>query len=194
VSSRVADEYFVREWFSSVSETTSIRSVPLEVPLVKAAVGVVLRNPLAGLPFEQDLSGLTGPSHLIGTELGRRAVALLGGRSVEGYGKGALVGLDGEQEHGVACITSVFGDAFREQVGGGKAWISSVSKLAGPGQSIDIPLAYKDEIWVRSHYDAMTLWIPDAPRGDEIVICVAVSSGARPLSRVGGMTVAEANK
>ena len=101
------------------------------------------------------------------------------------------MGLDGEQEHAVACITTVFGDAFRRQVGGGRAWISSASKIASAGTSLDIPLAYKDEVYVRSHYDAIELCIPDAPRADEFVICVAVSTGPRPFHRVGGMTAEE---
>jgi len=111
---------------------------------------------------------------------------------VESYGKGGLVGFAGEQEHVVACVTSVFGDALRIAVGGGRAWVSSATKSSAAGAQIDIPLAYKDEIWVRSHYDAMTITIPDAPRPDELVIIAAVATGGRLNARVGGMTVAEA--
>ncbi len=70
-----------------------------------------------------DLSKLVVPSAKLGRELGRRAVTLLGGRPAESYGKGGVAGTAGEQEHVVACITTVFGDAFRAAVGGGKAWI-----------------------------------------------------------------------
>ncbi|WP_210505452.1 amino acid synthesis family protein [Naasia sp. SYSU D00057] len=182
--------YRVRAFHSFVSETVREVGPAPEQPLVKAAVAVVLENPFAG-QWVEDLSPLTAPSASIGTELGRRAAELLGGRPVESYGKGGLVGLNGEQEHVVACITTVFGDALREAVGGGKAWISSASKVAAAGTQIDIPLAYKDEVYVRSHYDAMTIALPDAPRPDELVIIVAVATGGRPNARVGGMTAAD---
>jgi hypothetical protein len=185
------DHYHVRRWHSMVQEITEVEGVALELPLIKAAVGVVIRDPFAGAGFVQDLSSLTEHSALIGHHLGKRAVALLGGRPVESYGKGGLAGTSSAQEHVVACVTTVFGDAFREEVGGGKAWISSATKTAGVGASLDIPLAYKDEVYVRSHYDAITFTIPDGPFPDEFVVCVAVSSGPRPHHRVGGMSMSE---
>ncbi len=187
----VGSAYRVRQWASFVQEIEHGGGPRPAQPLVKAAVGVVIANPFAG-QWVEDLSPLTIPSASLGTELGRRAVALLQGQPVEGYGKGGMVGTAGEQEHAVACITTVFGDAFRAAVGGGAAWISSASKVVGAGASIDIPLAFKDELYVRSHYDAVTLTIPDAPRPDEIVICVAVSSRGRIHERVGGISREEA--
>ena len=184
--------YKVRAWHSFVQETVHELGPAPEQPLVKAAVAVVFQNPFAGR-WVEDLSLLTAASADLGTELGERAVALLGGRPVESYGKGGLVGVNGEQEHVVACVTSIFGDALRAAVGGGKAWISSATKVAAAGASIDLPLAYKDEVYVRSHYDAITLTLPDAPRPDEIVIIAAVATGGRVNARVGGMTVAEFN-
>lgn len=183
----VADHYSVRAWYSFVQETVHELGPAPAQPLVKAAVAVVIKNPFAGT-WQADLSPLIDPSPALGIELGNRAVALLGGLPAESYGKGGLVGLDGEQEHVVACVTSVFGDAFRDTVGGGKAWISSVTKVASAGAQIDIPLAYKDEVYVRSHYDAITISLPDAPRPDEIVVVAAVASAGRVNARVGGMT------
>ncbi|MDI2098603.1 amino acid synthesis family protein [Ruicaihuangia caeni] len=184
--------YEVRTWYSAVEEIVREAGNELEQPLVKAAVGVAIRNPFAGKPFQQDLSSLTDPSRELGIQLGKRAAALLGGRPVEGYGKGGVAGINGEQEHVVACVTTVFGNGFRDAVGGGRAWISSVTKVAAPGVSIDIPLAFKDEVYVRDYYDGITLHIPDGPRPDELLICVAVASGPRPHARVGGMTKQEA--
>lgn len=191
MTDKLEDFFEIRAWHAVVNETHAVGGKRLDTPLLKAAVGAVVKNPFAGKNFQQDLSSLTNPSNLLGDEIGRRAVALLGGRSVEGYGKGGIVGLDGEQEHAVACITTIFGDAFRNQVGGGRAWISSASKIGSAGTAMDIPLAYKDEVYVRSHYDAIEFCIPDAPRADEFVICVAVSSGPRPFHRVGGLTAQE---
>lgn len=185
--------YKVRAWHSFVQESVIEHGdgpAPAQ-PLVKAAVAVVLANPFAGR-WVEDLSPLTDPSAGLGTELGSRAMALLGGRPAESYGKGGIAGLNGEQEHVVACITTVFGNALRDAIGGGAAWISSTTKTAAAGTSIDIPLAYKDEVYVRSHYDAITVALPDAPRPDELVLIAAVATGGRINARVGGMTAAEA--
>jgi hypothetical protein len=162
----------IRSWIG-YSETQLHDGGPDADPLVKAVVG--------------DLSELTAPSPWLGTELGRRAVDLLDGRAVASYGKGGIVGLKGEQEHIVACVTTVFGDALREAVGGGEAWISSVTKRAAAGTSIDIPLAHKDALYVRSHYDSITLSADDAPHDDEMMVVVAVASGGRLHERVGGI-------
>lgn len=188
-SNQVESAYDVRGWYSAVQEIRHDGGKPGEA-LVKAAVGVVIRNPFAG-KFVADLSPLTKPSAALGHALGQRAAALLGGRPVESYGKGGIAGTSGEQEHVVACITTVFGNPLREEVGGGAAWISSASKVAAAGSSIDIPLAHKDELYIRSHYDAITFFAPDGPRPDELLLCVAVASGPRVHERVGGMTVAE---
>jgi hypothetical protein len=178
--------YRIRKFVSHVEEILHDGGPPAIEPLVKVAVGVVVVNPFADR-FVEDLSSLTTPSAALGAELGRRAVALLGGRSVAGYGKGGIAGVGGEQEHVVACITTVFGDAFRHAVGGGDAWISSASKTGTAGTSLDLPLAHKDALYVRSHYDAVNLSVPDAPRPAELLIAVAVSTGPRPHHRVGGL-------
>ncbi|MGE0338867.1 MAG: amino acid synthesis family protein [Xanthobacteraceae bacterium] len=184
--------YDVRCWYAAAQEVLHDTGNPGET-LIKAAAAVVIRNPYAG-KFVSDLSPLTKPSALLGRALGRRAAALLGGRPVHSYGKGGIAGVNGEQEHVVACVTTIFGDALREAVGGGEAWISSVSKTAAAGAQIDIPLAHKDELFIRSHYDAMTIAVPDSPRPGEILICVAVATGGRVHERVGGKKVEELAK
>lgn len=188
-SSQVEKDYDVRGWYSATAEVLHDGGDASE-PLLKAAVGVIIKNPFAG-QFVTDLSPLTAPSAAIGYALGERAVALLGGRPVESYGKGGIAGVAGEQEHVVACVTTTFGNPLREAVGGGEAWISSASKVAAAGTAIDIPLAHKDELYIRSHYDAFTFAVPDGPRPDEILICVAVATGGRIHQRVGGKTVAD---
>lgn len=182
--------YEIRSWHDFVQETVTDGGRASDRTLIKAASAVVIKNPFAKR-WVDDLSSLTEPSASLGTELGKRALALLGGRPAESYGKGGLAGLDGEQEHVVACVTTTFGNAFRDAIGGGNAWISSVTKVAPAGTRIDIPLAYKDEVYVRSHYDSITVGVPDAPRADELVIIAAVSTGGRLHARVGGKTVSD---
>lgn len=182
--------YNIRKWVSHVEEVRHDGGEPARTPLVKAAVGVVIQNPFAGQRVD-DLSALIEPSAELGRELGARAAALLGGLPVQSYGKGGIAGLAGEQEHLVACVTTIFGDAFRAAVGGGEAWISSTSKVAAAGASLDIPLAHKDALYVRSHYDSVMITAPDVPKPDELFVVVGVASGPRLHERVGGLRADE---
>jgi hypothetical protein len=181
----------VRKVLCVVEETRSAAGRAVAAPLRKVAAMAVVRNPLAGKGFVEDLTGLVEPSEALGRDLGERAQELLGA-PVESYGKGAICGIAGEQEHANACLTSAFGNAFRKAIGGGEAWISSATKVGSPGTAIDVPLAYKDELWVRSHYDAIELRVPDAPMPDEIVVIAVVADRGRLHARLGGMTVEEA--
>jgi hypothetical protein len=184
-------KYEIRKWYGVVEEIHHEGGPAPAEPLFKAAVAAVFRNPFAGT-YTEDLSELTDHSPALAAELGRRVSALLGGRLVQGYGKAGIAGTAGEQEHVVACVTTVFGDALREAVGGGTAWISSATKVAAPGTTLDIPLAYKDALFVRSHYDAITIAVPDAPRHDEILIAVGASSRGRVHHRSGGLAAQDA--
>lgn len=157
-------------------------------PLVKVAVAAVIANPYPGA-FQADVTVNEPPSAELCRELCRRGLELAGG-AVESFGKGALVGTAGDQEQGVSFLASAFGDALREATGGSE-WVSSVTKRAAPGAQIDIPLAHKDVLRARSHYDAISIAIPDAPAPDEIVIVVGFASRSRINERSGGFTVAE---
>jgi hypothetical protein len=160
-------------------------------PLKRVATLAVVRNPYAGGAYCEDLGEAVRWSAELGALLGARAVAALGGDAVEGYGKGAIAGEDGAQEHANAFLTSSFGDAFRATVGGARAWIPSATKVGTVGTPLDVPTAYKDALWVRSHYDAMELRVPDAPRRDEVVVGVVVTSGGRLNARLGGLAKAD---
>jgi hypothetical protein len=160
-------------------------------PLRKVAVAVVFSNPYAGRQFSEDLSELAEPSAQLGLLIGRRCVEALG-EAVESHGKAVMVGTAGEQEHGNAVKTTTFGNPFREAFGGARAWLPSTTKRCAPGAQIDVPLCFKDEIWVRSHYDTITVSVPDAPAPDEIVLIGAVASRGRLNARLGGMSKDEA--
>jgi hypothetical protein len=102
----------------------------------------VVRNPFSRR-YVEDLVQLIKPSGELCDAVAERAISLLGGRLVESYGKGVIAGANGEQEHTIACIITVFGDALREGVGGGQAWISSSTEVDSASEPLDIPLDYK---------------------------------------------------
>lgn len=181
----------VRKWFAVIETIEHDGGPPPERPLKKVVAAVVIKNPFAG-SYTEDLSPLIDPSPELGCLLGQRAVELLGGSEVESYGKAGIAGVAGEQEHVVACLTTVFGDALRDAVGGGAAWIPSATKTGAAGEPLDLPLAHKHALYVRSHYDAVTFRIHDAPRPDELIIAVGAASGSRVHHRVGGLKASEA--
>lgn len=160
-------------------------------PLRKAACAVVFRNPYAGREWSNDLTEIIEQSAELGTLIGERCAAALDA-PVESHGKAVLVGTAGEQEHGNAAKTTDFGNPFRDAFGGGEAWLPSTTKRCAPGASVDVPLCFKDEIWVRSHYDTITVTVHDSPAPDEIVLIGAVASRGRLNARLGGVTKDEA--
>ena len=159
-------------------------------PIRKAAAIAVFENPIAGR-YQEDLDVLIAIGEAAGGLLGRLAVEALGGDAFHGYGKGAVVGTGGELEHAAAILHPKLGKPLREIVGGGKAVIPSSKKRGAAGAAIDVPLHYKDALYVRSHYDAMTVCVPDAPFPDEILCAIVVTNGGRPFPRVGGLKLEE---
>lgn len=177
----------IRKMFTQIEEVRSEAGIESDPPLRKVAVVAVIKNPHAGKPFETNLQALTDASADIGRQMAEVARTAMAPYRAVSYGKGGVVGLDGEQEHLVAMLTTVYGNVMREAIGGGKAWISSFTKRAAPGATIEIPLAHKDALYVRSHYDGMSVHLPDAPLPDEIaMICVYANRG-RLNARVGGI-------
>ncbi|HWP34135.1 MAG TPA: amino acid synthesis family protein [Thermodesulfobacteriota bacterium] len=184
-----ATPFRIRKLVTVVEEVLSEAGIPADRPLRRVAAIAVVANPYAGR-YEPDLSAAVAFSAELGARLGRMAVAALGERP-ESYGKGAIAGLAGEQEHANAFLTTAFGDALREAVGGGKAWIASNTKRGVPGASLDVPLAYKDALYVRSHYDTMEVRVPDAPLPDEVVVVAVVANRGRLNARLGGLAKEE---
>jgi len=182
----------IRKLYTIVDETHStLGGADANGPLRRVAACAVITNPYAGQPLADDLSALIRPSGELGRILGELALECLG-CPAESYGKAAIAGMAGEQEHAIACITSVFGDALRQALGGARAWIPSNSKVGPPGTAIDVPLAFKDELWVRSHYDTLEVRVPDAPLPDEIVVVVVLANRGRLHARLGGLSKEEA--
>jgi hypothetical protein len=182
----------IRKIYTVVEEIHADGVRALAKPHKKAAVAAVFKNPYAG-KYQEDLSMLYKWSEDLGTELTKRAVAAMGAapEQVESYGKAAIIGENGELEHGAALLHPALGKPMRDNVGGGKAIIPSAKKLGYPGAAIDVPLHFKNAAFVRTHFDAMEVRIPDAPRADELVLIVAVTDSGRPFARIGGLRVEE---
>jgi Amino acid synthesis len=121
---------------------------------------------------------------MVGERLMPDVVKLLDGPAVS-YGKGALVGVNGEIEHGGACVHPMLGKPMRAALGGGQAVIGSNVKVAAAGTPLDVPLGHKDDPWSFDHFDTITVSVADAPRPDEIVVVMAIADGGRIHPRCG---------
>jgi hypothetical protein len=176
----------VRRTFTFVQHLQSAAGRAADEPLRKVAAVAVITNPYAGR-YVEDLAPLIAASGALGAQLAELAVAALAPYRVQSFGKAGMVGVAGEQEHANALLTTTFAEPLRKAIGGGKAWISSMTKIGGPGTSIDIPFNCKDALYVRSHYDGMTLTLHDAPLPDEIALIVGLANRGRLNARVGGL-------
>jgi len=176
-----------RRLFSIVEDRFWNNGTTVETPLRKVAVIAVLENPYAGRR-QADLSDMIAASEALGQQMAAQLLKALDGMEVQSYGKGGLVGVAGEQEHANALITTRYANPIRDAIGGGDAWISSFTKIAAPGEAIDIPMNHRHEVYVRSHYDGMTVAVPGGPLPDEVAVIFVAATGGRINARVGGMT------
>jgi hypothetical protein len=158
---------------------------PLERLFRTVVVAAVMSNPWHGLGFVADLQPVVSElAPGLGRRLAETAVEELGGPdAVEAFGKMAAVGLDGEYEHANVLIhTTLFGDEVRRIVGG-SAWMVGNQRICPAGTPLDVPMAHKVDAKSQIHYHSITIGIADAPRPDEIVVAVGMSSGPRPGAR-----------
>ncbi len=177
----------IRRTFTFVENRSIEAGKAASIPLRKVAAVVIVENPYAGR-YAKNLNPLIESSAALGRELAAMAIAALAPYSAQSIGKAALVGIAGEQEHGNALLSTTFAEPVRDALGGGKAWISSMTKVGAPGTQIDVPMNCKDALYVRSHYDGMTLVLPDAPMPDEIALILCLANRGRLNARVGGLS------
>jgi hypothetical protein len=161
------------------------------IPLRRAAALAVIHNPFAG-KYVPEIAGFMEDLNPLGLEMAKTIVAALGGdpKIVEGYGKGAIVGQGGELEHG-ALWHVPGGYAMRELLGNAKAIVASTKKVGGPGTRLDVPITHINASYVRSHFDSMEIGIADAPKADEILLALVMTTGPRVHARVGGLKASE---
>ena len=176
----------IRKIVTLVEETRIEIGEVVDPPSRQCAAVAVIKNPYAGR-FSHDLPELEAAGAELGDLLGRCAMNALGisAAEVHSFGKAAIIGENGEKEHGAACMHPTMGKPLRDIVGPAPSIIPSAKKVGGPGTAIDCPLHHKEEVWTFSHFDAMEVALADAPRADEIVVIIALTDSGRPLHRVG---------
>lgn len=180
----------VRKTVLTIEEVFHEGGPATDTPLLRGASFAVIANPFAGR-FEQDIQWFMDDLRPLGLQLAQRLADALGGADkIEGYGKGSLVGAAGELEHG-ALWHAPGGYAMREIIGGTKAIVPSAKKVGAVGSRLDVPITHINASYVRSHFDSMEIGLNDAPRADELLFALVMSTGPRIHSRSGGLEAAD---
>ena len=181
----------VRKFATVVEEIIHEGGPPAAKPFKQGACLAVIRNPFAGR-YEADIQPFMKDLEPLGVEMAKRLISAMAvkPKEIEAYGKGAIVGTAGEIEHG-ALWHAPGGYGMRDVLGGTKAIVPSTKKVGGAGARLDVPLAHINAAYVRSHFGAMEVGLPDAPREDEIVFILTMSTGARVHDRAGGLKASE---
>lgn len=154
-------------------------------PVKRAAMLAVVKNPFAGR-FEADLESAMDDLKPLGAMMSERLFEVMEG-AADAYGKGAIVGEAGEIEHG-ALWHVPGGYAMRGLIQPSKAIVPSAMKMGGMGARLDVPIGHVNAAYVRSHFDAMEVGLPDGPKADEILFALVMAVGGRPHARMGGLT------
>ncbi len=162
------------------------------IPLRRVTAMAAINNPYVGKPVA-DLKALIAYGATVGDLLAEKVLAQYGNQPalVESYGKGAIVGTQGEIEHGYAAITRPFATRVRKALGNCTAWMAANVKRGALGAVLDVPMAYKEALYVRSHYDTVEAMMPDGPLPDEIVVILVTASRGRLHARIGGLEKSE---
>jgi hypothetical protein len=184
-------EVVLRKRVIIVEEILHEGGSPPTQPLLRGAALAVIRNPFAGR-YVEDIAGFMDDLNPLGVEMARSLLKALGDdpSRIQGYGKGAIVGSAGELEHG-ALWHVPGGYAMRAILGEAKAIVPSAKKVGGPGARLDVPVTHINASYVRSHFDAMEVGINDAPRADELLLVLVMTTGSRIHARVGGLKASE---
>ncbi len=162
------------------------------VPLRRVAALAVIHNPFAGR-YVEDIVGFSDDLKPLGLKMSAEMVRLLGGepKMIEGYGKGSIAGADGELEH--AALWHVPGGySMRESIAASQAIVPSAKKVGAMGVRLDVPITHSNASYVRSHFDAMEVGLNDAPRANELLLALVMSTGPRIHHRTGGLQASEA--
>ena len=177
----------------SVEEVWHDNGPRLAAPLVRGSAAAVLKNPYAGR-YVEDIAPMMEALKPLGRDMAARLVAALGGPGrIEAYGKGALIGIAGELEHG-ALWHVPGGYGMRDLLEGSHAIVPSTTKIGVAGTAIDVPIHHRVAAYVRSHFDSLEVRVADAPRPDEMLLVIAMTTGPRPHARVGGLRADEIAK
>ena len=184
-------EVKIRKTVVSVEEIFHEGGPVSKIPLRRAAALAVIENPFAG-KYVEHIEGFIDDLKPLGMSMATQLIDALGGDAsvVEGYGKAAIVGEDGELEHG-ALWHAPGGYSMRENLPASNAIVPSSKKVGAMGARIDVPVTHCNASYVRSHFDSIEVGINDSPRANEMLVILVMTTGPRIHNRAGGLAAAD---
>lgn len=183
----MSDLVQVRKISTQVEEVYHEGGPVRDEPILKGSIVAIVKNPYAG-EYVEDITPFMDALKPLGLKCANQLIKALGGDAtkITSYGKGAIVGEDGELEHGATWHVAG-GYAMREALGKALAIVPSSKKVGHMGARLEIPLTHKDASYVRSHFDAMEVGLADSPRRGEILFALVMATGGRVHARLGGL-------
>ena len=184
-------EVKVRKTVIAVDEIFHEGGPVSDTPHKRGYIASVIENPFAG-KYVEEITGFMDDLKPLGIDMAKQLIAAMGDNpnTIEAYGKASVVGEDGELEH-AALWHAPGGYSMRDQLPNSKAIVPSTKKVGGPGVRIDVPVTHSNASYVRSHFDAIEVGINDAPKKNEMVVILAMTTGARVHNRSGGLDAAD---
>ena len=155
-------------------------------PVKMGSIAVVIENPYAGRYVEDLTPFINDTTELAKTIVPELIAALGGADKIQAYGKGAIVGLNGELEHG--AIWHIGGGyPMRENLPKAKSIVPAAKVVASAGTRLQIPLHHIEAAYVRSHFSTVDVGTIDGPRPNELLYALVMATGGRVHERLGGL-------
>jgi hypothetical protein len=186
---RIMPDIRIRKFVTAIEDIFHERGPIPPKPRKRGWCLAVIENPFAG-KFVEDIQPFMDDLKPLGMEMAQRLIMALGvpADDIDGYGKGAIIGENGELEH-AALWHAPGGYSMREHLKDSLAIVPSTKKVGGPGTRLDIPVTHKTASYVRSHFDAVEVGIDDSPRANEMLLALVMTVGPRIHNRAGGLEV-----
>lgn len=180
----------VRKKILNVETTNHEGGEAVQTPLQIGVIAVVVNNPFAGrFADANELAEFVKQGRNLANEMVPELVAALGGaNNIETYGKGAIVGVNGELEHG-ATWHEAGGWAMRAVLTNAKSIVPASKFVGSAGSRLHVPLHHIEACYVRSHFNTAEVSVSDSPRPNELLFALAMSTGPRVHERLGGLRV-----
>jgi hypothetical protein len=180
----------VRKKILNIETTYHEGGEAAQTPLQIGVIAVVVNNPFAGrFADANELAEFVKQGRNLANEMVPELVTALGGASnIETYGKGAIVGVNGELEHG-ATWHEAGGWAMRAVLTNAKSIVPASKFVGSAGSRLHVPLHHIEACYVRSHFNTAEVSVSDSPRPNELLFALAMSTGPRVHERLGGLRV-----
>lgn len=166
----------IRKTVTLIEDTLIEAGQTLSQPLRRVAVIAVIRNPLVSRN-DENLGELVQDGEVLGRYLAQRALEHVDRNRISMLGKAAIVGVDGEPEHGQAILYPKFASAVRETLDLGSARFFGEKKIAPAGSSITVSLQPATG-GSTEPVGSMELRVPGSPRDDEMLVALVVAGTA----------------